>query len=99
MVFNVNSEENINLIVNSILRGTVNWGDMKELFVKKEKQSKKHKEEYVTVIILKTPKEDILDKFIRHNFQFHENDIVKIDRDTYLKLRNMNIVREVKINK
>ena len=98
-MFNVNGEENINSIINSVLRGAIKWRDVKTLFVKQERLVKKKQKDHVTVVFIEEPAKNALTEFNKLGLHIHKNDIVKIDRDTYLKSREMNIVREVNIGK
>ena len=95
----MNSEENINTIINSVLRGVVSWRDVKTLFVRQEKSIKKREKEYVTVIFIDDPDRNVIKGIGNLGLGIRKNDIVKINRDTYLKLREINIVKEVNISK
>lgn len=99
MVFNVDGEESINTLINSLLRGAIKWEDVKTLFIKQEGLIIKKQKDLVTVIVIEKPSKNALKEFNKLGLHVHKNDIVKIDRDTYLKLRQTNIIREVKLGK
>lgn len=91
------NEKNMTSIINFILRGEINWRNVKEMFIKQEKPEMD--DDYITIVVAEEPERNILANIGIHGLNIQRNDIIKIDKDTYLKLRNINIVREVNINR
>ena len=105
----MNDERDMNKLIDSLLRGDLMWKEVKELFVdlhKEEKEEKKlHNEAFVSkkekmiVVIQKNNSEKIEDLGLSIGLNLMRGDIVKLEYDTYLKFKEGNIVKEVKLGK
>ncbi|HIQ13010.1 MAG TPA: hypothetical protein EYH44_01275 [Thermoprotei archaeon] len=87
------NERNLTAIINSVLRGEINWREIKDVFIKTENLETDNN--YVTIVVTEEPDKDIQESIYIKGFTIQKNDIIKVDKDTYLKLKNTNIVREV----
>lgn len=87
------NERNLTTIINSVLRGEINWREIKDVFIKTENLETDNN--YVTIVVTEEPDKDIQGSINIQGLNIQKNDIIKVDKDTYLKLKNTNIVREV----